>query len=639
MWKARDLRLDVIVAIKFLDDVRPDQIERFGREARAVAKLDHPSIVRSTDFQSQHDPPYFVMTFIDGHSLAREPRPLPPAEVRRIVGICADALATAHAASIVHRDLTPANVLIDGSRRVFLSDFGLARGEAESDVTLPSTSVGTPEYWAPEQARGEAPRASADMYALGAVAFELLTDRLPFPIPDDGDRLRASYVRLVQPAPKIADIAPDVARTDPVLAGIVDALLATTPDDRPTAQSVRNSLNAGSAAPSAFRATTVTAPAATVVADQLASDHGIGDPATPYQAAPTTPPAAAPAADGSPAAMADPGQTVVPPGTAEDPASATAGADAADTRARKLPPGPNHRRDRSVGMVLGILAALAAAVAIIVVAVDMRSTTSATATTSGAGATAPVSTGSTATSAAKAAIAPTAAPPGAAFFNSVDGRERCQSTTTAVTCVAAPSGIGMRITVGGGASYLGVVAVPAERGHRTAMGSSVATRTAQISCGSSINGITCTDATTNNSFTIGDYKAIAVNGGSTSTYPSAPATPAPPPASASNTSFGSVDGLERCSSDATSVSCVAGPSGKAVTLVVGVGAQYLGVVQVPPLSGPRLAMGTSTGTASPDITCSSSVHGITCVDDTTGDQFTIGDYAVVTTNGGNAVTY
>ena len=238
VWKARDLRLDAIVAIKFLDDIRPDQLERFGREARLVAQLHHPAIVRSTDFGPEHTPPYFVMGYIDGHSLATELRPMSAPEVRRIISACADALADAHAAGIVHRDLKPGNILIGRLRRVYLTDFGLARTETEPGVTLANMTVGTPEYWAPEQARGEPPRAPADMYALGAIGFDLLTGRLPFPVPEGGDRIAASHLRLTQPAPRVADVAPHLAQQDPALADLINALLRTDPDERPSARQV-----------------------------------------------------------------------------------------------------------------------------------------------------------------------------------------------------------------------------------------------------------------------------------------------------------------------------------------------------------------------------------------------------------------
>ena len=183
VWRARDERLGRDVALKVLhswvaDD--PDLRERFDREASALARLEHPNVVRLYD----EGRTVLVLELVEGdglHALAAGRR-LGWDEVRRYCAPVAAGLAHAHARGVVHRDLTPSNVLVErNTGRVVVTDFGLAR-LVRSSTSLPVSGVlaGTPEYWAPEQAAGEPTGPATDLYALGCILFQLLSGRLPF---------------------------------------------------------------------------------------------------------------------------------------------------------------------------------------------------------------------------------------------------------------------------------------------------------------------------------------------------------------------------------------------------------------------------------------------------------------------------
>ena len=245
VWRAVDERLGAPVAVKLLHDTRPDQAARLAREARELARLAHARIVRCTDCDPEHDPPYLVMELVEGGTLRDRDLPLPAGEVRAVLDAMLEALEAAHAAGVTHRDLTPSNVLLDRTGGVVVTDFGLARSGREPRVTASGILVGTPEYMAPEQARGEAPAPAGDLYAAGAIAFELLAGRLPFPSAEATDRLLAASRRLVEDAPPVATVVPEAAAEDPELARLIDDLLARDPAARPTAAAGRRRLVTG----------------------------------------------------------------------------------------------------------------------------------------------------------------------------------------------------------------------------------------------------------------------------------------------------------------------------------------------------------------------------------------------------------
>jgi predicted Ser/Thr protein kinase len=184
IYRAVDERLNRTVAIKVLrDDFSGDPafVERFRREARAVAALSHPRIANVYDY-GEDDRPFIVMEFAEGTNLARilEGGPLSAERTCRIGAQVAAALAHAHAAGIVHRDVKPANIIVAPGDRVKITDFGIALAAGEATLTGPGTIIGTAHYLAPEQADGGRIGPATDVYSTGIVLFEMLTGAVPF---------------------------------------------------------------------------------------------------------------------------------------------------------------------------------------------------------------------------------------------------------------------------------------------------------------------------------------------------------------------------------------------------------------------------------------------------------------------------
>jgi serine/threonine protein kinase len=180
VYRARDTRLERLVAIKIptkrlADD--PLQLDRFEREARTVAALSHPYICVLFDVGRHEGAPYLVMEHLEGDTLAdRIARgPLALGEALRLAGQIADALSAAHARGIVHRDLKPANVRVTVNGTAKVLDFGLAKWKEDEQMTITGTVMGTVAYMSPEQARGQAIDQRTDIWAMGAVLYEMLT--------------------------------------------------------------------------------------------------------------------------------------------------------------------------------------------------------------------------------------------------------------------------------------------------------------------------------------------------------------------------------------------------------------------------------------------------------------------------------
>ncbi|HEX3151882.1 MAG TPA: serine/threonine-protein kinase [Gemmataceae bacterium] len=188
VYKAWHLRLQRPVALKMLlagAYAKPAERERFQREAEAVAALGHPNIVQVHDVGEVEERPYFTMELVAGGDLAKQIQgvPQPASRAADLVATLANAVQAAHDRGIVHRDLKPANVLLTSGGTPKVTDFGLAqRLESGEGLTLSGTPLGTPSYMAPEQARGNrgAIGPATDIYALGAILYELLTGRPPF---------------------------------------------------------------------------------------------------------------------------------------------------------------------------------------------------------------------------------------------------------------------------------------------------------------------------------------------------------------------------------------------------------------------------------------------------------------------------
>ncbi|WP_426509588.1 protein kinase domain-containing protein [Dactylosporangium sp. McL0621] len=247
VWLAVDGRLGRGVAVKMLHHdggADPSLPERFEREAHTAARLSHPNIVAVYDVGVDDRTPYLVMELVQGHSLADElaAGPLDPQRAVRIAEQVCDALAAAHDAGVVHRDVKPANILIGDEGRVKVCDFGIARitDRAQTSLTAPATVLGTSSYMAPEQVLGEPVDARTDLYALGCVLYAMLTGRPPF-IADSPVQIALQQVH--QAAVPVAVLRPGLP---PQLAGLVGALLAKRATDRPaSAAQVRTALAGG----------------------------------------------------------------------------------------------------------------------------------------------------------------------------------------------------------------------------------------------------------------------------------------------------------------------------------------------------------------------------------------------------------
>ena len=248
VYRARDERLQRRVAIKvlppelaFQDDIRA----RFMREAQTAARLSHPNIVPIHDVGESDGLTYFIMGYVDGESLAgriKRRGQLPPEDARRIMRETADALSAAHALSIIHRDIKPDNILLDGTRaRVMVTDFGIAKalsGGGGATLTSAGVAIGTPSYMSPEQAAGEKDiDGRSDLYSLGICGYQMLTGQPPFTAPTVAGILMK---QITEPAPLVSDMRSDVPE-DLVLA--VARCLEKDPENRwPTADALRRSL-------------------------------------------------------------------------------------------------------------------------------------------------------------------------------------------------------------------------------------------------------------------------------------------------------------------------------------------------------------------------------------------------------------
>ena len=186
VYRAFDETLERWVAIKLMHreiSSDSDQLERFRREARAVASLNHPHVVTVIDFGEDDDHPYIVFEYVEGENLKDRLRRMGRLPVPEAVAYAIEigrALECAHANRLVHRDVKPQNVLIDPEGRAKVTDFGIARSLEAEGLTATGRVLGTTDYVAPEQALGEPTTAQSDVYSLGICLFEMLTGDVPF---------------------------------------------------------------------------------------------------------------------------------------------------------------------------------------------------------------------------------------------------------------------------------------------------------------------------------------------------------------------------------------------------------------------------------------------------------------------------
>ena len=236
VYKAYQANLDRYVAIKLMHQflaADQDFISRFEREAKNVAGLRHPNIVQVFDFDVHNGTPYMVMEYIEGDTLKtyleqlnREGKPLPMAEAINIIREVGHALSYAHKQKMIHRDVKPANVMLDKGGRVILTDFGIAKILTGPSFTVTGATIGTPAYMSPEQGLGRPGDHRSDLYALGVMLYQLVTGQLPYEA-DTPLAVMLKHVNEPLPLPRTfkADLPEGIER-------IILKAMAKNPDDR-----------------------------------------------------------------------------------------------------------------------------------------------------------------------------------------------------------------------------------------------------------------------------------------------------------------------------------------------------------------------------------------------------------------------
>lgn len=272
----RDILLDRRVAVKLLSWGSDDdgRVQRLRREARAAASLDHPHVVAVHDIGLSPQAVFVVMEYLEGESLrellAREGR-LPADRAVAVTAQVCDALEAVHQRGVVHRDVTPANIMICPDGRAKVMDFGIARLGADASVTATGLVIGTPAYMSPEQVRSQAVDARSDVYSLGCCLFHQLAGRPPFV---GSDPVALAYQHVKEPPPSPIDLRPDVA---PELATVVLRAIAKRPEDRyQSAAELRAALQQDGAG-TAQRTTQPLTPAGTLTLPSPRGDGPAGD--------------------------------------------------------------------------------------------------------------------------------------------------------------------------------------------------------------------------------------------------------------------------------------------------------------------------------------------------------------------------
>ncbi len=232
VYKAIDETLERAVAVKLMHREiasDSDQLERFRREARAVAQLSHPHIVGVIDTGEDDGRPYIVFEYVEGETLKdliRREGPLPVAEAIAYAIEIARALGAAHARHIVHRDVKPQNVLIDAEGSAKVTDFGIARTLEEDGLTADGRVLGTTDYVSPEQALGQAVTGQSDLYSLGIVLYEMLTGEVPF---TGENQVAVAMKHVREEIPDVAVMRPGISAA---LASVLDTATAKHETDR-----------------------------------------------------------------------------------------------------------------------------------------------------------------------------------------------------------------------------------------------------------------------------------------------------------------------------------------------------------------------------------------------------------------------
>lgn len=248
VWEASDTRMDRPVAVKVLRPAHvgdPVAIERFRIEAQLGARLDHPGIakVHDVNIDGRGEPPWMVQEFVAGEPLTQllgREGALDPQRAALIVAQVADAANAAHRIGVVHRDLTPRNLLVTPDGSVKITDFGIARSESAAPLTMAGHVIGTPAYLSPEQVRGRTATPASDVYTLGVVLYECLAGQRPF---DGANPIEVARAHLEKVPPPLPTVLPGPLRA------VVIAALAKEPENRPSAAEFAARLRAAIAPP------------------------------------------------------------------------------------------------------------------------------------------------------------------------------------------------------------------------------------------------------------------------------------------------------------------------------------------------------------------------------------------------------
>ncbi|MFJ8661128.1 protein kinase [Streptomyces sp. NPDC093795] len=246
VWQATDEVLGRSVAVKLMlaQSTDPSAGDRFRLEAQTAARLSHPHVVGVFDFGTWDGKLFLVMELVEGDSLAGSPSDpliLPPERVAVVAAHAAAGLAAAHRQGVVHRDIKPGNLLIDGDGTVKLADFGIARFVDDPSAALTTTGqiVGTGLYLAPERALGQPASSASDVYSLGCVLYQLLTGRPPFRA-DTATALLYQHIDTAPVPPGRLGVA-----LPPEFESYLLSLLAKQPEQRPSAQAIADWFSSG----------------------------------------------------------------------------------------------------------------------------------------------------------------------------------------------------------------------------------------------------------------------------------------------------------------------------------------------------------------------------------------------------------
>src|SRR6478609_10289839 len=232
VYLSRDSTLERWVAVKVMHremSDQPDQIERFRREARAVAKLSHPNVVAVIDAGEDGGHPYIVFEYVEGETLKQRIARLGALDTQEALAYAIEigrGLTVAHARNMVHRDIKPQNVLIDAEGRAKLTDFGISRQLEQDGMTATGRVLGTTDYVAPEQAMGHPVDIRSDIYSLGVVLYEMLVGQVPF---HADSQVGVAMKHVNEELPDVQNRRPEISAA---AALVVERATAKEPGDR-----------------------------------------------------------------------------------------------------------------------------------------------------------------------------------------------------------------------------------------------------------------------------------------------------------------------------------------------------------------------------------------------------------------------